>query len=440
MNYISLLFQFSVLIPSAFLCYLPMRHQLRFPAWKILISLTLIMCALIPSCAALSGLLGSDPNYIMLPVMVIMFFLYNHTLHTSAAQNLAIFLLSAALMSFPADFSLAIDALIHPDGTMYSSCIVATGTQLLLSVIFILISGWFIYKYIGRLVDLISNPATWAAMIPIPVIFTLINIEIRPHYYATLYTNRIFEIYIFILIICLMLLIIFYASFYLIAMDMVRNSQERERMRLLEMQQLQYQKQQEYIKENSRLRHDFRQSIAVIRNLVQTANYDALNDYIKDYTDNIPHNDTTSYCGNICVNALLNYYSDLMSRNNIVRNWKIELPDNLSITDTELCGMLGNLLENVCNACTTVTDGPRYHNMSVSIMHGDELYIVSTNNFDGRTNFHDGSYHSTKPGAFAASQCGIGLASICTTAQKYGGTARFHNTANEFFTDIMFKI
>ena len=63
-------------------------------------------------------------------------------------------------------------------------------------------------------------------------------------------------------------------------MDMFRNSQERERMRLLEMQQLQYLKQQKYINESSRMRHDFRQSIAVIRNLVQTANYDALSDYI----------------------------------------------------------------------------------------------------------------------------------------------------------------
>ena len=267
------------------------------------------------------------------------------------------------------------------------------------------------------------------------------NIEIRPHYYATLYTNRIFEIYIFILIIFLILLTIFYASFYVIAMDMFRNSQERERMRLLEMQQLQYLKQQKYINESSRMRHDFRQSIAVIRNLVQTANYDALSDYIKDYTDNIPHNDTTAYCSNVCVNALLNYYSDIMSNNNIALNWRIELPGNLSISDTELCGMLGNLLENVSDACSNVADSPRYHNMSVSIMHGDELYIVSTNNFDGNTEFYDGIYHSTKADTLSSSgQCGIGLASIIATAQKYGGTARFRNTANEFFIDIMFKI
>ena len=322
----------------------------------------------------------------MLPVMAVLFFLYDYTLCTSPAQSLAIFLLSAALMSFPADFSLAIDALVHPDDTLYSSCIIATGSQFLLSVICLLIAGWFVYKYIGRLMDIISNPMTWTAIIPIPVIFTLINIEIRPHYYATLYTNRIFEVYIFILIIFLILLTIFYASFYVIAMDMFRNSQERERMRLLEMQQLQYLKQQKYINESSRMRHDFRQSIAVIRNLVQTSNYDALSDYIKDYTDNIPHNDTTAYCSN-------------------------------------------------------VADSPRYHNMSVSIMHGDELYIVSTNNFDGNTEFYDGIYHSTKADALSSSgQCGIGLASIIATAQKYGGTARFRNTANEFFIDIMFKI
>lgn len=386
-------------------------------------------------------LLESDPNYIMLPVIVVLFFLYDYTLCTSPAQSLAIFLLSAALMSFPADFSLAIDALVHPDDTLYSSCIIATGSQFLLSVICLLIAGWFVYKYIGRLMDIISNPMTWAAIIPIPVIFTLINIEIRPHYYATLYTNRIFEIYIFILIIFLILLTIFYASFYVIAMDMFRNSQERERMRLLEMQQLQYLKQQKYINESSRMRHDFRQSIAVIRNLVQTANYDALSDYIKDYTDNIPHNDTTAYCSNVCVNALLNYYSDIMSNNNIALNWRIELPGNLSISDTELCGMLGNLLENVSDACSNVADSPRYHNMSFSIMHGDELYIVSTNNFDGNTEFYDGIYHSTKADTLSSSgQCGIGLASIIATAQKYGGTARFRNTANELFIDIMFKI
>jgi hypothetical protein len=40
----------------------------------------------------------------------------------------------------------------------------------------------------------------------------------------------------------------------------------------------------------------------------------------------------------------------------------------------------------------------------------------------------------------SSGRCGIGLASIIATAQKYGGTARFRNTANEFFIDIMFKI
>ena len=46
------------------------------------------------------------------------------------------------------------------------------------------------------------------------------------------------------------------------------------------------------------------------------------------------------------VNALLNYYMGRAQMVNAGIEWEISLPENLSISDIDLCGILGNILEN----------------------------------------------------------------------------------------------
>lgn len=87
------------------------------------------------------------------------------------------------------------------------------------------------------------------------------NVLLQPHYYETMHVNRVFSIYICYHPLALVLIFTFYIIFYLVAMELLRNAKNAERIRFLEMQESQYLSQQQYIAESARLRHDFRQQL-----------------------------------------------------------------------------------------------------------------------------------------------------------------------------------
>lgn len=63
------------------------------------------------------------------------------------------------------------------------------------------------------------------------------------------------------------------------------------------------------------------------------------------------------------------------------------------------------------------------------------LYVVSINSFDGKVKKGKDRYRSTKYGG-----TGIGLASISTVSEKYGGSVKASNSDTEFFVDMALNI
>lgn len=92
-------------------------------------------------------------------------------------------------------------------------------------------------------------------------------------------------------------------------------------------------------------------------------------------------------------------------------------------------------MENAISACKRVPDGSRYFYLTTEIHHGNSLYVVSSNSFDGKVRKGKDGYYSTYH-----SGKGIGLASISAIAEKYHGSARISNDSKEFFVDIVLKI
>jgi len=101
-----------------------------------------------------------------------------------------------------------------------------------------------------------------------------------------------------------------------------------------------------------------------------------------------------------------------------------------------MAALFGNIMENAIQACIGLPEEKRYFNLTTETRHGNRLYVVSTNSFDGNVlKSGDGAYRSTKHGGQ-----GTGLASIAAVAEKYGGSARVYNSGTEFFVDVVLKI
>ena len=117
---------------------------------------------------------------------------------------------------------------------------------------------------------------------------------------------------------------------------------------------------------------------------------------------------------------------------NIGAQLQIELPEKLPFLDSELCGILGNILENAVAGCMTLAEDERYLQLSLMTQHDTYLYIVATNSFSGRVVQQGARYISTKRAGG-----GLGLSSIASTVEKLGGNVRFYHKDREFYTDIM---
>ncbi len=92
--------------------------------------------------------------------------------------------------------------------------------------------------------------------------------------------------------------------------------------------------------------------------------------------------------------------------------------------------------ENALSGCMTVSEKEnRYHCLSVTVKNDVNLYIVSTNSFNGIVRLKHDCYLSTK-----LSGNGIGIHSMKMIAEKYHGIAKFSHTQDEFYGDIMLQI
>lgn len=435
MTFLSEILQFAVLIPAAILAILPLINKLRFSVVKIAGLMALALGFLIPFCGWIVTITGIPVNYILFPVMAVLYLCYHKVSTVLVSVDLPIYLFDIALMSFPANIAVAIDSRVHPTAYLADSCIVANGWQLAISFLFLLLFSWFFRHILGFLVDNISSPNVWLATLPIPLIFTCMNVIIQPKYYETMHVNRVFSFYIGYHFLALILILTIYIIFYQVALNLIRNAENTERIRFLEMQESQYHAQQQYIAESARLRHDFRQQLHSLAEMAVAENYEQLTEHLLGCVEELPRQ-PVHYCSNLPLNALFSYYASLMDDAQIRRNWKITLPSemNFSITDMELCSLLGNILENVWQGCQSVSPQNRYHELTVCVKHETSLYIVSSNRFDGRIKKENGVYLSTRKNG-----SGIGLSSIATIAERHRGIAQFSNTENTFVIDVVIE-
>ncbi|MDE5621053.1 MAG: GHKL domain-containing protein [Ruminococcus sp.] len=287
------------------------------------------------------------------------------------------------MSSFPANFAYTFDAWLHLDGISADFSREAGVFQFAVNITLMLLLVIPLRKYGSKLIDMIKTPNVWISIILVSVIFILLNISMIPHNYYTLYVERCFPVYIMILSVLFILLLFMYVTLYCIAMSVQKNADLSERIRFFEIQESQYIIQKKYIEETSKQRHDFRHSIFTINNLAESDDLNSLKEYLAKYMEMLPKTETITYCKNSTVNALLNYYAQSATENSICIEWNIGFPDNLTISEPDICSLMGNMIENAISGCMTLSDEKdRYHYLSVTVKNDVNLCIVSTNSFN----------------------------------------------------------
>lgn len=186
---------------------------------------------------------------------------------------------------------------------------------------------------------------------------------------------------------------------------------------------------QSHIEETRRARHDLHHHILALNGFLQARDWTQLEKYLKDYTAHIPETQSV-FCKDPALNALLCHYHENAKEAHIDTSFTVSLPEQLPFPSTDLCVILGNLLENAVEACARMHSPEKFIRLSFSMTSSTILVLVIENSFEGTIHRSGNAFLSTK----AARRKGIGISSVIQLTESYNGVHKFE------YQDQVFKV
>lgn len=179
-------------------------------------------------------------------------------------------------------------------------------------------------------------------------------------------------------------------------------------------------------------RHDFRHKLRTLAGLAEKGQYDQLRATAREYADSMPELTVESYCSHMVLDAVLSSYLHWAKRRGIAVSVKLNLPDSLPVSESELATVLANALENAIHACEKLAPDQRH--LEVKAIVEPCFMLQVRNSFDGVISFDaNGIPRSHRKGH------GFGTRSIVAFCEKNGAYCEFKAEDREFFLRIVFQ-
>lgn len=179
-------------------------------------------------------------------------------------------------------------------------------------------------------------------------------------------------------------------------------------------------------------RHDFRNHIQLLKTYVQKGDLEAVSSYLTELEDDLKQVDPAIKTGNVLADAILNSKITLAKSQGIPVRADAHIPVKLSISDVDLCVILGNLFDNAIEANCQLPEGHRMIRVYMD-MKGNQLYISFTN-------FAPGGKQAKVNGRFSTTKGkghGYGLFRMDTVVKRLGGYLRRASEEGAFTTEIL---
>lgn len=178
-------------------------------------------------------------------------------------------------------------------------------------------------------------------------------------------------------------------------------------------------------------RHDMRHHLKLINGYLEDRNMDAALKYIASVEENIESSVVEKYCSNYSVNLILYYYLSMAKKEEINVDTHIELSDENTATDMDLCVIFANAIENAINACKRITDKNQRNIKIVCKSKNTQLFIQIVNSYNGIVIF-DGDMPVSEE-----ENHGLGTKSIAAVVKKYSGVYSFTAQDKDFTVNII---
>lgn len=188
-------------------------------------------------------------------------------------------------------------------------------------------------------------------------------------------------------------------------------------------------------------RHDYHSHIQSMKAMLALGQIEQLDQYLSGLDHDLVTVDAVIKTGNVMVDAILNSKLSLAASKNITVNAKASVPQHLTVTDVDLCVILGNLLDNAIEANLSIeTHENRFIRIYIG-KHKDMFYLSVTNAVGKPLNKRDSGhrnpiYTTTKEQAGH----GFGLLRIDRIVEKYAGFVDRQSEEGVFVTEVMLPL
>lgn len=364
---------------------------------------------------ALSLVLPID-RYIKLYVLVVhvpIFFIFWSTAKISAIKVIFA-LFTAVFLIYPAKVVLTIISQVakwlYPTG-FYILYIAVCAVILLIIYRFFKTNFNYLIKNYGGL--------SFIKLCFLPLAYYIANYWLGMYNYAAVMSSRVFSLHILIFITTL--------TAYVLILDIAKYAREKEALQgvkmalslLLEGADHQLSALQATQKQAAVYRHDMRHHLALIGGYLVDGDLEKAEKYVRLTQADIEDITPNRYCENSIVNLILSSFAAKAKSRGVVLAVEAGLPQSLPISETELCALLSNGLENAIEAAAQ-TDDEQFRKARISCQtHKGNLLIFIENSFTGEVAMENGLPQNRQEGH------GFGVKSMAMIAEKYNGYCSF---------------
>ena len=182
-------------------------------------------------------------------------------------------------------------------------------------------------------------------------------------------------------------------------------------------------------------RHDYHNHIQTMKAYRSFNENDKVDTYLNSLETDLTNVDTLIKSGNVMVDAILNSKLSLAKSRKIEINAKAIVPKNITVSEIDLCVIIGNLLDNAIEACMRIDDTTKRFIRVYMDLKRENLYLSVTNASGGNIRKQDGRYISGK-----GENHGFGLMRVDRIVDKYAGYIKRRDEDGVFTSEIMLPL
>lgn len=187
-------------------------------------------------------------------------------------------------------------------------------------------------------------------------------------------------------------------------------------------------------------RHDYHSHLQTLKAYLAEEKLTEAREYLDRLETDLDEIRPMVESGNVNLDAILNAKLTLAISQEIQVKQQVEVPEKLTVSDIDLCVVIGNLLDNAMEACGKVDNAAeRFIRLYIGVLKG-QLYISVMNATAETTRKPPEAYVKEGAASEKKGNHGHGLKRIDRVVLKYGGYLNRKNEPGVFATEVLLPL